>query len=73
MKLKTNLIQFVCAGTINATFKAGGPNVTRTELSVIFCIPHTFTFNIQGAMCTYVQSQSACRQVAKHLLSRTKI
>ena len=40
MKLKTNLIQFVCAGTINATFKAGGPNVTRTELSVI-CIPHS--------------------------------
>ena len=65
MKLKTNLIQFACTGTINATFKAGGPNVTRTELYT--------TFNIQGAMCTYVQSQSACRQVAKHLLSRTKI
>ena len=55
MKPKTNLIQFVCTGTINATFKAGGPNVTRTELYT--------TFNIQGAMCTYVQSQSACRQV----------
>ena len=70
MKLKTNLIQLVCTGTINATFKAGGPNVTRTELSVI-CIPHS-TFKERCAR-TYSLSRHVGKYIAKHLLSRTKI